>query len=84
MYSVMAVVKYCIIFLKVAKRVDLKYSHHHCHSKLLCEAMNVLTSLIVVIILQYICMLNDCVVHPLKSHNVTCELYFSKVGRKGF
>ena len=45
-----------IVHLKFAKTVDLKCSHHthiHTHTKLLCEVMDVLINLIVVIIVTH-------------------------------
>ena len=44
--------QYCTLYLKVAKRVDLKNSHRT-HTKL-CEVMDMLTNLIEIVILQYI------------------------------
>ena len=54
MYSMVITVNN-IVYLKFAKRVDLKFSHQTHKKWLLCEIMDVLTNLIVVIILQYIC-----------------------------
>lgn len=43
------------MYLNDTKRVDAKNSHHtHTHKKKLCEVMDMLTSLIMVIILHYI------------------------------
>lgn len=43
------------MYLNDTKRVDAKNSHHtHTHTKKLCEVMDMLTSLIMVIILHYI------------------------------
>ena len=52
MYSIMTVVNNSVVYLKVAKRVDLKSSHHK--ERQLCEVIDVSTNLIVVIISQYI------------------------------
>ena len=48
--------QYYVVSFKVAKRVDLKYSHnHHQHRKgNLCKVMNVLTNFNMAITLQYI------------------------------
>ena len=54
----------CILYLKVAKRVDPKCSHHWWGgSTITCEVMHVLTNLIVVIISQCIHVSNHHVVH---------------------
>ena len=58
--------KYYIIYLKVARRVDFKCSHHthkHTRTNYNCEEMAVLTNLIVVIILQYKC---------VSDHHILC------------
>lgn len=49
--------------------------------KQLCEVMDVLTNLTVVIILQYIHIANYCAVY-LKLYSIICQLYFKKAGEK--
>lgn len=53
----------------------LKFSDTHTKMPL-CEVMDLLTSIIVVIALQYIHIANHCAVH-LTLHNVICQLYIS-------
>ena len=61
--------------MKVAKRVDIKWSHHKKKWKL-CEGIEVLTNPTVVIILQY--MYQIITLYTLNLHNVICQLYLNK------
>ena len=47
-----------------------------------CDVMQVLARVIMVIILQYVSISNQHVVH-LKLHNVICQLYLNKIGGWG-
>ena len=53
MCIMVALVRYCIVYLQLAKRVDLKHFHHKI--RLSDEVMDVFVSLIVLIISQCMC-----------------------------
>lgn len=52
----------CITYLKVARRLDLKY-YHYVKEMLICDRVEVLSDAMMVIILQYINLLNQHVLH---------------------
>ena len=56
--------QYYIVYMKVAKTINLKYSHHKSKWQL-CEVMvkKMLPNPILIIILQYICVWNHCIVY---------------------
>ena len=77
--------QYCIVYLKFDKRVDLEcslYTHTHTHThthtythahKVLCEVMDVLTKLMVVITSQYISVC-ICFIYMSNPHIVYLKL----------
>ena len=67
------------MFLKVAKRVDLKSSYHDEKTNYVKQMM--LTKLTVEIILLCIHISNSYVVHP-KIIQFICQLYLNKAGEK--
>ena len=77
MHSMVTITKILYYMLEVVKRVDLK-CYHHAQKIQLCEGVEVLTNLIVVIILQYICVSNQHIVYFKLSkpcvNNVSIEL----------
>ena len=67
--------------LKVAQMVDLKYSHHNKKKWQLCEVMEILTNLIVVIILRHIHVSNHHIVH-LKITQLYVNFISTELGKK--
>ena len=58
----MVTIVYNTMYLQIAKEVDLRFSHYTKKKVvIICEVMDVLTNLIVVIILQYVHVSNHCV-----------------------
>ena len=83
----MVTIRYSIVYLKLTMRADLKCSHHvhvHTHTAhtqwLLCEGMDLLANLIMVIISQHI--IYQIITYTLNLHNVICQLYLNKAGER--
>ena len=76
MYSIVIVV-----YLKVGRRVDLKYSHYQKMEWQLGDVMQVLAKAVVVIILQYRSLSNQYIVHLKLTQCYICQLCLSKAGK---